>query len=113
MITSGGICIVLVILVLVFRSSVACLLGARNPVIQQMTSAYILGYLVGFPFFTLTKTLTPFLQTEGQYKRVNITSLLACFSLIFHSVVYNFNSYLMPIKRIRFSCLYSFLIECG
>ena len=37
----------------------------------------------------------------------------ACLSLPFHSIVYNFNNYLMSVKRVRFSCLYSFLIECG
>ena len=76
LIMSGGICITLVILAIIFSPSVAWFLGARDPEIQQMTSEYILGYLVGFPFFTLTKTLTPFLQMEGQYKRVNVTSLL-------------------------------------
>ena len=38
---------------------------------------------------------------------------VACFSLPFHAVVYNFNNYLMPVKKLRFCSLYSFLIECG
>lgn len=76
LIMSGGICIILAILVIIFRMPVASFLGARDPEIQKLTAEYILGYLVGFPFFTLTKTLTPFLQMEGQYSRVNVTSLL-------------------------------------
>ncbi len=38
---------------------------------------------------------------------------VACFSLPFHSIVYNFNNYLMAVKRLRFCNIYSFLIECG
>ena len=38
---------------------------------------------------------------------------ISCLSLPFHTIVYNFNNYLMGIKRMRFSVIYSFLIECG
>ena len=38
---------------------------------------------------------------------------ISCLSLPFHTIVYNLNNYLMGIKRMRFSCIYSFLIECG
>ncbi len=31
----------------------------------------------------------------------------------FHALIYNFNNYLMAVKRLRFCSLYSFLIECG
>ena len=41
-----------------------------------MTKQYIMGYLIGFPFYTLTRVITPFLQIEGQYNRVNTTSVL-------------------------------------
>lgn len=30
----------------------------------------------GFPFYTLTRVITPYLQIEGQYNRVNLTSIL-------------------------------------
>ena len=38
---------------------------------------------------------------------------ISCLSLPLHAIVYNFNNYLMGIKRMRFSCIYSFLVECG
>ena len=38
---------------------------------------------------------------------------VACFSLPFHAVVYNFFNYLSAIKRTRFFNFYGFLIECG
>ena len=38
---------------------------------------------------------------------------VSCFSLPFHAIVYNFNNYLMAVKRLRFCNFYSFLIECG
>ena len=38
---------------------------------------------------------------------------VAAFSIPFYSVVYNFNNYLMAVKRLRFDTFYSFLIECG
>ncbi len=63
-------------LVAFFCSLVTFLLGARDPVIHEMTKQYICGYLIGFPFFTLTRILTPFLQMEGEYKRVSLISLL-------------------------------------
>ena len=52
------------------------ILGARDPGIADMTKQYIMGYLIGFPFYTLTRVITPFLQIEGQYNRVNTTSVL-------------------------------------
>ena len=38
---------------------------------------------------------------------------VSCFSIPFHAVIYNFNNYLMSVKKLRFCSLYSFLIECG
>lgn len=38
---------------------------------------------------------------------------MAAFSIPFYSVVYNFNNYLMAVKRLCFDTFYSFLIECG
>lgn len=38
---------------------------------------------------------------------------VSCLSLPFHTIVYNFNNYLMGIKKLRFANIYSFLIECG
>ena len=38
---------------------------------------------------------------------------IACLSLPFHAIIYNFNNYLMAAKKLRFCSIYSFLIECG
>lgn len=38
---------------------------------------------------------------------------VSCISLVFCSVVYNFNNYLIAVKRLAFSTIYGFLIECG
>ncbi len=71
-----GLALISAILVAVFCSIVSQILGARNPEIHRMTMQYIYGYLIGFPFFTLTRILTPFLQMEGQYRRVSAVSML-------------------------------------
>jgi Na+-driven multidrug efflux pump len=63
-------------LVFVFCSFVSLTLGARDPLIHEATMQYIYGYLIGFPFFTMTRILTPYLQMEGQYRRVNAVSIL-------------------------------------
>ena len=72
----GGLSLLTAILVAAFCSFVSLVLGARDPVIHRMTMQYICGYLIGYPFFTLTRVLTPYLQMNGQYKRVNTVSIL-------------------------------------
>ena len=64
------------ILVWLLRAIVATLLGAKDPEAFVMTQQYICGYLIGFPFFTLIRILTPYLQMEGQYRMVTVTSIL-------------------------------------
>lgn len=71
----GGLSILVAVLAFIFSSGLAFALGAREPGVAEMTRQYILGYLIGFPFYTLTRVLTPFLQIEGQYRRVNLTSV--------------------------------------
>ena len=75
LILTAGLTIVIGLIVGIFSSGLATLLGARDPEIAQMTSRYIIGFLFGYPFATLTRVLTPYLQIEGQYKRVNATAL--------------------------------------
>ncbi len=75
-ITGGGLALLIAILVASFCSFVSLALGARDPAIHRMTMQYIYGYLIGFPFFTLTRILTPYLQMDGQFKRVSAVSLL-------------------------------------
>lgn len=76
LIMSGGLSVLLSLLAFFFCSGLAFALGARDPEIAGMTKQYLLGYLLGFPFYTLTRVITPFLQIEGQYKRVNTTSIM-------------------------------------
>lgn len=76
LIMSGGLSLIMALLAFVFCSGLAFVLGARDPAIAEMTKQYLLGYLIGFPFYTLTRVITPFLQIEGQYKRVNATSIM-------------------------------------
>ncbi len=76
LIMSGGLSILLSLLAFIFCSGLIFILGAREPGIAEMTKQYIYGYLIGFPFYTLTRVITPFLQIEGQYNRVNTTSVL-------------------------------------
>ena len=75
-ITGCGLSVFFAIQVTIFCSVVSLILGARDPEMHRMTMDYIRGYLIGFPFFALTRILTPFLQMEGQYKRVSIVSIL-------------------------------------
>ena len=76
LILSGGLSVLMALLALIFCSGLTFLLGAREPAIAEMTKQYIIGYLLGFPFYTLTRVITPFLQMEGQYTRVNTSSVL-------------------------------------
>lgn len=76
LIMGGGLSILMTVLSFAFCSGVAFILGARDPGIADMTTQYIMGYLIGFPFYTLTRVITPFLQIEGQYNRVNTTSVM-------------------------------------
>ena len=76
LIMSGGLSLLMAVLAFIFSSGLTFVLGARDPAIAEMTKQYISGYLIGFPFYTLTRVITPFLQIEGQYKRVNATSVM-------------------------------------
>ena len=76
LILGGGLSVLLVVFTALFCPQVCLILGARDPVLQEMTRSYLLGYLVGLPFFTLSRILTPYLQMEGKYKRVNAASIL-------------------------------------
>ena len=75
-IVGGGSALLVALLIYAFGPAVTFVLGARDPQIAEMTRQYIFGYLIGFPFFTLTRILTPYLQMEGEYRRVTLTSML-------------------------------------
>ena len=60
----------------VFCSEVSFILGAREPEIFEMTKLYIWGYLIGYPFLTMIRILTPFLQMEGQYRFLATNSVI-------------------------------------
>lgn len=71
-----GISIIISLLVGIFSIGVANLLGANDPEVANMTSQYIIGYLIGFPFATLLRVLTPYLQIDGHYSFINKTAIL-------------------------------------
>ena len=75
-ILGSGISLFLAILTIVFCTTVSQLLGAREVEVLQMTKQYLYGYVIGIPFFSLTRILKLYLEMEGQYSRANITSLL-------------------------------------
>lgn len=60
----------------IFCSAVTFVLGAREPQIFAMTKQYIFGYIIGLPFFSLIRVMTPYLQMEGQYHRINTISVM-------------------------------------
>ena len=76
LITGGGIAFAAALIAALLCSPLAFALGARDAAVRGMTVQYIRGYLVGFPFFTLTRIMTPFLQMEGEYRRVDVISVL-------------------------------------
>ena len=55
------------------------MLGVRDTNISIMTRQYIYGYIIGLPFFTLTRILAPYLELEGQFRRVVISSFMMTF----------------------------------
>ena len=71
-----GISMILTILTLVFCTGVCKILGARQIEILSMTRQYLYGYVIGIPFFSLTRVLKLYLELEGQYKRSNLTSMM-------------------------------------
>ena len=75
-IMGSGLALFTAILAAAYCSFVSLVLGARDPVIHRTTMQYIYGYLIGFPFFTLTRILTPYLQMDGQFRRVSAVSVL-------------------------------------
>ena len=76
LISGGGIAITAVLIVSVLPAQTAFILGARDPELQQMTVRYLYGYLIGVPFCSLTRIITPYLQMEGQFRLVNKTAVL-------------------------------------
>ena len=79
LIMGGGLSTLMALLAFIFSAGLTFVLGAREPGIAVMTRQYIMGYLIGFPFYTLNRVITPFLQIEGQYQRVNTASMLTTF----------------------------------
>ena len=76
LIFGGGLAILSVLIVAALHTQVAFVLGAHDPVIQQTTVQYLSGYLIGVPFLSLTRIITPYLQMEGQFRLINITAVL-------------------------------------
>ena len=72
----GGLSLIISLGILLFCSGVSSMLGANEPQIFEMTKLYIFGYIIGVPFVTLSRVLTPYLQMEGQYQRISAISML-------------------------------------
>ena len=69
-ILGGFISLLTALLITVFSNGVCFLLGVRDYDILEMTRQYIFGYIIGLPFLTLAAILKPYLELEGQYRRV-------------------------------------------
>jgi len=76
LISGGGIAIIAVLIVAVLHTQTAFILGARDPELQRTTVQYLSGYLIGVPFMSLSRIITPYLQMEGQFRLINITAIL-------------------------------------
>ncbi|MCR5330653.1 MAG: hypothetical protein K6E62_05645 [Lachnospiraceae bacterium] len=62
-----GISMLLTVLTLVFCNGVCQILGARGPAVHEMTMQYLYGYVIGIPFFSLTRILKLYLEMSGLY----------------------------------------------
>ena len=78
-ILGGVISLSTALFITIFSGGVCFVLGVRDPNIFAMTSQYIYGYIIGMPFLALTRILAPYLELEGQYKRVVISSFMMTF----------------------------------
>ena len=67
------------LLIAIFSGGVCFVLGVRDPDILVMTRQYIYGYIIGVPFFTLKVIFTPYLELEGQYRRIVTSSFMMTF----------------------------------
>ena len=67
------------LLITIFSDGVCFVLGVKDPDIFVMTRQYIYGYIIGFPFLTFTVVLSPYLELEGQYNRVTVSSFMMTF----------------------------------
>ena len=76
LISGGAIAVIAVLIVAVLHTQTAFVLGARDPELMQTTVQYLSGYLIGVPFLSLTRILTPYLQMEGQFRLINLTAIL-------------------------------------
>ncbi|MDO5132285.1 MAG: MATE family efflux transporter [Eubacteriales bacterium] len=70
--------VVLALLSIVFSNQIAAFLGARGGMsyLLKPTSDYLRGYCIGLPFFAAMSILTPFLQMDGDYNRVTLSSVV-------------------------------------
>ena len=70
--------VVLSLLSIVFSEQIAVFTGARSALADLMIPAsdYLKGYCVGLPFFAMLFVLTPFLQMDGDYNLVTLSSVV-------------------------------------
>ena len=70
--------IVLSVVLMVFSTQIATLLGASSEINGQIqgTSSYIRGYVIGVPFIFLTGVMMSLLQIEGKKKLIILLSIV-------------------------------------
>ena len=82
----------------------------------SLLHALIMSSVVTVVLFVFCDPLAAFFLKSDNPEALELAKQcikVSCLSLPFHTIVYNFNNYLMGIKRLRFANIYSFLIECG
>ena len=68
--------VTLALVSIIFPQQIAVLIGARKGLehLVKPTADYLKGYGMGLPFFAATFVLTPFLQMDGEYRLVTVSS---------------------------------------
>ena len=72
----AGISTLFSLLTYILMPAVVFMLGARDPLWIDLTKAYLAGYLLGVPFYTLTRILKMYLEMDGKYIRLNIAFVM-------------------------------------
>lgn len=71
-----GIAVTSMILVMIFSSPLASLMGAKTGPVHEMTRDYIVGFYIGAPAMLGSLVMIPFMQLAGEQKRL-VTAVLA------------------------------------
>ncbi|MCR5797152.1 MAG: ATP-binding protein [Eubacterium sp.] len=87
-IISSIILVIGILVVIIFRSQVACLLGAEQGTkIHELTSSYLLGFIIGAPAFFFAMLMIPFVQFAGEQKRLILAVAIMTFGDILFDIL--------------------------